>query len=374
MVPLFLLSLAFGPAWATHANHSDTVRIDNPANAPRTEVVRLEELWRAGGEDAGDVVFGAIGSMIVDREGRVYVADTQANEISVFSANGEFLRNLGRMGEGPGEFQSPRSLVVMPNGSIGVINEEPPRIICFRPADGEYVEDFHFVENPDHPFQRLSQVRCRGKSLVVYGADISQSAEGLQVTGRILRFDTSGAFLGECDSLGFEFNFAKPVVRERNDITWAVGPDERVFINIDRDYDIAVHGREGGAERTIIREYESVKRTTAELDSISEFYRRAGNMGGAKLELFDDARDIAGMWADDAGRLWVLSSRGRIGIPADSLAVFDVFDRNGKLDCAVDVKAERGPNDGYDMDGDRFFVIHRDTMELVAYRMPELKR
>ena len=93
-----------------------------------------------------------------------------------------------------------------------------------------------------------------------------------------------------------------------------------------------------------------------------------------KIELLDHERDILWLSVDNAGRLWVLSSRGRQNIAADSLAVFDVFDRDGRLDRAADLRAERGENDGYYMSGDRFFVIHRDTMELVAYRMPELKR
>ncbi|HEU4366226.1 MAG TPA: hypothetical protein VFT13_12265, partial [Candidatus Krumholzibacteria bacterium] len=258
--------------------------------------------------------------------------------------------------------------------NVGVIFEQPPRIICFRASDGEFVEDFRFTEDPDHPFQRLSRVVHRGTSFVTYASDITQDSDGMRITGRIMRFDEAGTFLGQCDSLGFEFSFAKPVVRERYDLMWAVGPDGRVYINRDRDYGFTVHGNDCGIKHRFARGYEPVKRSTAELDSLREFYRRVGNMGDAKLELLENARDIAWLSADDAGRLWVLSSRGRLNLPADSLAFFDVFDSRGRLECMVEMKAERGDRDWYHMDRDRFFVVHRETMSLVAFEMPKLIR
>ena len=372
MSPLLLLSFVFAPAWATHADPSETIRVNNPAKAPRTEVVRLEELWRVGEDD--EVVFGAIGSVVLDGDGQVYVADMQAKAISVFSPDGEFLRNLGREGEGPGEFQEPRSLVLMPNGNVGVIYEQPPRVICFRPSDGEFVEDFHLTEDPDHSLQRLSRVAYRGGVLVAYGSDISEGSQGMTVVGRLMRFDATGRFLGQCDSLEAQFSFVKPVVRERVDLMWTVGPDGRVYVNRDLAYDFTVHGKDCAIERSFTREFEPLKRTTAELDSVRAYYRRVGGIGDMKLELLDRARDVSWLSVDDGGRLWVLSSRGRLDLPADSLGFFDIFDARGKLERTVDLKGESGKNDLYFMDRDRFFVAHRDTMELIAYRMPGLRR
>lgn len=81
------------------------LRVTNPAPA---EILELEPVLSLGavgglGEPRPDE-FASIRSVIADAEGRIYVADVQTNELKVFDRNGDFLRMLGRAGEGPGEF------------------------------------------------------------------------------------------------------------------------------------------------------------------------------------------------------------------------------------------------------------------------------
>lgn len=377
MGSVWVVVLAVSTAWtrALAPSPSTIPTIDNPAKAPRTQVVRLEEQWRIGeDDDANAVVFGQVGSLAVDSDGRVYVVDAQARQINVFSADGDFLRTLGRQGEGPGEFREPRGLVLMPDGAIGVVREEPPAILRFRASDGSFLGDFYFTEDFNHPFQRISAVKCRGGTLLAMCSDVREAPDGVDVTARLLRFDKAGKFLGECDSIDAQIRFAESVTRERYDLMWQVGPDDRVFVNRGLEYGFDVRGPDCRAERTIARKYERLKRTSAELDSVRTYYQRVGNIGGRRLDLFDHVRDVAWFSIDDAGCLWVLSSRGRVDLPADSLGFFDVYDAQGRLDRTVDLKAERGARDWFHMDGDRFFVVHRETMAVVAYRMPGLGR
>lgn len=55
-------------------------------------------------EGEGAAVFGSIRALQADDDGRIYVADGQANEVRIFAADGTHLRTVGRTGEGPGEF------------------------------------------------------------------------------------------------------------------------------------------------------------------------------------------------------------------------------------------------------------------------------
>lgn len=360
--------LMLGPCLVatSSSNASDAAAKSDP------QVVRLEELWRVGEDDDAEVVFGHIGDTAVDDDGRLYVADMQARQVNVFSRDGQFLRTLGRAGEGPGEFREPRALVALPDGLVGVVREQPPAILRFRAADGQFVDNLYLESNPRHPFQRLGKVRCRGNTLVATCVDFRESPDGNGSVTRLLRFDVAGKSLGQCDSISFQFNFANPVMRERLDPIWMMAPNGDVLVNPGLEYRFDVRGLGCRIERRIAPTYKPLKRTSAEVDSVRAYYKRVGNIGNAQLELFDNVRDVVWFSVDDHGRLWVLSSRGRLECSADSLGWFDVYDTQGRLDRVVDLKGERGAKDGFLMEGDRFYVVNRETMAIVAYRMPEL--
>jgi hypothetical protein len=63
---------------------------------------RMNELWRVGGEDDEEILFGLTTKVCTDGRGRVYVLDSQLNRVLVFSPDGEFSHTLFREGEGPG--------------------------------------------------------------------------------------------------------------------------------------------------------------------------------------------------------------------------------------------------------------------------------
>ncbi len=57
-------------------------------------------------------LFGIMGDIAVDHFGRVFIADIQNQEISVYDSGGRFITQLGREGKGPREFGSIRSLQI----------------------------------------------------------------------------------------------------------------------------------------------------------------------------------------------------------------------------------------------------------------------
>src|SRR6187551_3395842 len=72
------------------------------ASVPQLTLV--EEL-RIGGAEEGPASFTTIAGLGFDAEGRIWVLDRQTQELRVFGRNGEFVRNIGQRGSGPGEFQ-----------------------------------------------------------------------------------------------------------------------------------------------------------------------------------------------------------------------------------------------------------------------------
>ena len=70
----------------------------------------FEELYRVGSFDGDEwETFGEIGGTAFDDAGNLYVFDRQASRVVVVDPQGNFLRDFGDAGEGPGEFRMSES-------------------------------------------------------------------------------------------------------------------------------------------------------------------------------------------------------------------------------------------------------------------------
>ena len=111
-----------------------------PAEERDTTIERAEELviGERGNTDAR-YAFTVPYSVTVDARGRVYVLDTGADGIKVFDGNGDYLRELGREGEGPGEFQDPRSVTAV--GDRVIVGDSGNARWSHFDLEGNHVED-----------------------------------------------------------------------------------------------------------------------------------------------------------------------------------------------------------------------------------------
>ena len=88
-------------------------------------------------EGPEEVLFGRIGSIAVDDEGRMYVLDSQALNVRVFDSAGEYIETLGGPGEGPGELGTAESVVLLADGRVAVNDQLDRRVQLYRPGRGE---------------------------------------------------------------------------------------------------------------------------------------------------------------------------------------------------------------------------------------------
>ncbi|MXW55151.1 MAG: hypothetical protein F4Z59_00205, partial [Gemmatimonadales bacterium] len=94
----------------------------------------------AVGEVSGDerYEFYDIRGLVRLSDGSVAVADETTSSVRVFGATGEYVRSMGRRGEGPGEFRDPYLMWVLPGDTIWVGNLRPWYFNVFT-AGGEFV-------------------------------------------------------------------------------------------------------------------------------------------------------------------------------------------------------------------------------------------
>jgi DNA-binding beta-propeller fold protein YncE len=67
----------------------------------------------------------------VDKEGNVYVTDTLNNRVEIFDADGGFINEFGKAGDGPGRFARPKGIAIDGDGHIWVTDEIQSRVQVF---------------------------------------------------------------------------------------------------------------------------------------------------------------------------------------------------------------------------------------------------
>jgi hypothetical protein len=107
---------------------------DAPAGttaAARTATVDLT----IGQEDGDDAyMFGRVGGVATDDEGRIYVVDHAAAQVRVFDSSGVHTETFGRPGSGPGELRDPCCLAIGPDGHLWVRDNGNNRYVSFKLA------------------------------------------------------------------------------------------------------------------------------------------------------------------------------------------------------------------------------------------------
>lgn len=96
-------------------------------------------------------VFGSIGegdgqfiwtvSIVIDREGTIYVSDEYLNRISVFDSAGKFLRKWGVPGSGRGELDGPSGMALDAEESLWIVDHRNSRVQKFT-REGRYLSEF----------------------------------------------------------------------------------------------------------------------------------------------------------------------------------------------------------------------------------------
>ena len=310
------------------------------------EVITLQEVWRVGG-DEGEDFFGLITQVRVGKDGRIYLLDTRLAEVPVYDKAGKRVATLSREGDGPGESRLPANLVFMPDGTLGLAQIFPGKIIKIN-FDGSPAGTL--VPGAADPtqggFLQLFDCTPSGPDLVVTAESISAAgAAGQDRTNYVATVDASGKekarFLdrkNHLDFAAFEFNEEKT---DRVDFRKvAAGRDGRVYIAAYRNrYAIDVYSKDGKLQRVITRAYEHRARTDEEYQRLQDAVQaQLSQLPGAKVAMSRTEPDIAAIEIGNDGNLWVSSSRSGHEQPAGIMFTWDVFSPDGEFIKQVSAK------------------------------------
>ncbi len=332
--------------------------------------MELEELWRIGGEDDEDVLLGIISRVLIDDEGNIYLLDGQLSEVQVFSPEGEFIKTLGRQGNGPGEVTRPGDMVFMPDGTLGLVQIFPGKIVTLN-MDGTPAGDFNpnLGDATEGGFLALVNCRSAGGNLVLGGIQISmdQTTMTQNRTFFLRSFDPEGNKVASYIEKQVTWAFNKDFkFRELDsDFIWwrtDVNAQGQVISCEDRyDYALSVFNPDGTLDRVIERQYEPWTRN----DKVRNRYQAimeaqaAQFPPGTEVEIEGREQSVEDLRIASDGTIWVLPSRQMFEPEPGYFATYDEFSPEGEFTHQIRVKCEGDPS----MDrlmfagGDRVFLV-----------------
>jgi len=125
----FLLTLLAG------CNDPDPVAL--PFEEHIVELAIKDTLGVAAGDSC--YMLGAIEGLAHDPDGSIVLLDRAFSRVMVYSPEGEFLRQIGRMGSGPGELNLATFMAISEDGSIYVVQRDA--MDRFRYDTGEWIHE-----------------------------------------------------------------------------------------------------------------------------------------------------------------------------------------------------------------------------------------
>lgn len=82
-------------------------------------------------------------------DGSLFITDGYGNaRVHHFAANGQLLHSWGQPGAGPGEFKLPHSVLITPDGALGIADRENSRLQFFTP-DGGFISQWPDINRPN---------------------------------------------------------------------------------------------------------------------------------------------------------------------------------------------------------------------------------
>ena len=94
-------------------------------------------LFSVGAAEGDTMEFGSVRSILLDSAGTLIVVDARNQALRQFDSSGAFVRQIGRVGSGPGEFRDPYSVAWL-HGNLALLDPGNPRIALFTP-DGRWI-------------------------------------------------------------------------------------------------------------------------------------------------------------------------------------------------------------------------------------------
>jgi hypothetical protein len=313
-------------AWRGTIESQDGITVVKNPKVPMygEDVFMLEEELSIG-ESVGreEYMFSQVIDVGVDDEENLYVLDFLEAHIRVFKKNGEYLKTIGRRGQGPGEIQRAINIHISPANEI-LINDRGARHLHFFTLDGEYIRSVYQG--------RLSRPLVDRQNNIVARQNIIDAAE---VRFVLTKFDYELKELFEIFSYEHQIN---PDIYDvyPPQCFWGVRSDDSIVWGYAEKYELQILDRNGQVVQKIIKDPNPVEIT--EEDKQEWIWFVFGDRGvppGVKVNWKKYHNAFQFLNTDDEGRIFIQIYEKIADGPG---YYYDVFDSEGKYIAKIPLK------------------------------------
>lgn len=326
-ISLFLLSCGTSPGESDSNGEPGTPESRIPIEIVNTIGVELGD---------SNYVFGTIEALEHGPDGNIYMLDRAASCIRVFSAEGEFIKQISRSGNGPGEITTPFAMAVLGDGRITVCAPFQGGMHIFTP-DGEWDGlSAQFTSNPP-----MNMVGVDSNAYVAFKLTVDMVDGNLLCFFHVGRYEEDNEPTVKYYEDEFPFDPQDLTALLKASLFSTVYTADRsgnVYMSpySTEDYVVRVFDKSGEPLTEFSRDFTPVEKTQAEIDDEKLWMESWLRSIGAQGVVIDYEPEpyrymITDLGVDAEGRIWV--RRGTELTP-----VFDIYDIDGNLLFTAEVQ------------------------------------
>lgn len=299
--------------WKGKIEEVDGIQVVKNPKEPiyKPDVFSFEEDLRIGKEGDNKYMFSQIRDIAVDGQENIYVADDKEINIKVYDKSGQYLRTIGRQGQGPGEIGRPYGIQVVNDRELMVHDGKNRRVHYFS-LEGEFLRDIKFG--------LLWHSKLYTASNKYYYAIVWLS-EPPNSRMELMKLD---AELNKLETIGIMTmsDPPQPIELFRPEITYKIMHNDCLLYGYPEDYELQIFSPEGKLIKKITRKYDPIP------VSDEDRQRAEKDFGPDRKLIFKKYRPAyVEFLTDDQGWIYVWFS----GMLEKGQKInYDVFDAEGK--------------------------------------------
>lgn len=262
-----IYSCVFAQKYPANITTKDgVIVVENPSYPSKGKYnLKLNKMFVIGDENnSAKYILSNPYNIETDRSGNLYVYDLQS-KIFVFDKSGNYLRQFGQRGKGPGDFDSPSYFKITSDNKI-IINDAQNLRVCILDLNGRYIDGFN-----NNKYYRNLRI---DKDNNIYSENNSRDLTGLTekmkympVIKNICKYDKLNKtwikireFDGEAHKMMRKGN-AVVGGEIDNKFFGQISPDNKIYTGNENNYQINIYATDGKMVRMFKREYtKKVKR------------------------------------------------------------------------------------------------------------------